>query len=220
GATTVIAIPLALALGFLMALRAGSRFDRIASIVVLSLSATPEFLVGTLAVILFSVHLKWLPCLAQVAFGRGLASVARPLVLPVATLSIVVAAQIARMTRATIVNLLDAPFIEMAMLKGVSRRRIVLVHALINAVGPIANVVALNIAYLVSGIVVVETIFAFPGVARLLVGAVHARALPVVQPCAMLFCFAYVVLILAADVLAVAFNPRLRRGLQAVGASG
>ena len=220
GATTVIAIPLALALGFLMALRAGSRFDRIASIVVLSLSATPEFLVGTLAVILFSVHLKWLPAIAQVTFGSGLASLARALVLPVATLSIVVAAQIARMTRATIVNLLDAPFIEMAMLKGVSRPRIVLVHALINAVGPIANVVALNIAYLVSGIVVVETIFAFPGVARLMVDAVQARDLPVVQACAMLFCFAYVVLILAADVLAVAFNPRLRRGLQAGGASG
>ena len=220
GATTVTAIPLALALGFLMALRAGSRFDRIASIVVLSLSATPEFLVGTLAVILFSVHLKWLPAIAQVTFGSGLASLARALVLPVATLSIVVAAQIARMTRATIVNLLDAPFIEMAMLKGVSRPRIVLVHALINAVGPIANVVALNIAYLVSGIVVVETIFAFPGVARLMVDAVQARDLPVVQACAMLFCFAYVVLILAADVLAVAFNPRLRRGLQAGGASG
>ena len=220
GATTIIAIPLALALGFLMALRAGSRFDRIASIVVLSLSATPEFLVGTLAVILFSVHLKWLPAIAQVTFGSGLASLARALVLPVATLSIVVAAQIARMTRATIVNLLDAPFIEMAMLKGVSRPRIVLVHALINAVGPIANVVALNIAYLVSGIVVVETIFAFPGVARLMVDAVQARDLPVVQACAMLFCFAYVVLILAADVLAVLFNPRLRRAVQPGRAKG
>jgi peptide/nickel transport system permease protein len=220
GATTIFAIPLALALGLAMALRAGSRFDRIASVVVLSLSTTPEFLVGTLAVILFSVHLRWLPAVAQVTFGGGIGALARALVLPVATLSIVVAAQIARMTRATIVNLLDLPFIEMAMLKGVSRRRIVLVHALINAVGPIANVVALNIAYLVSGIVVVETIFAFPGVARLMVDAVQARDLPVVQACAMLFCFAYVVLIFAADLLAVLFNPRLRRAVQPGRAKG
>jgi peptide/nickel transport system permease protein len=218
GATTVIAIPLALALGLLMAMRAGSRFDRAASIVVLALSTTPEFLIGTLAVLTFSVHLKWLPAVAQITFGGTFATLARSLLLPVLTLSIVVAAQIARMTRATIVNLLDLPFIEMATLKGVPRRRIVLVHALINAVGPIANVVALNIAYLVSGIVVVETIFAFPGVARLMVDAVQARDLPVVQACAMVFCFAYVVLILAADILAVLFNPRLRRGLQRQGA--
>ena len=218
GATTVVAIPLALALGLAMALRAGGRFDRAASIVVLALSTTPEFLVGTLAVLMFSVHLKWLPAVAQITFGATFATLARSLLLPVLTLSIVVAAQIARMTRATIVNLLDLPYIEMATLKGVPRRRIVLVHALINAVGPIANVVALNIAYLVSGIVVVETIFAFPGVARLMVDAVQARDLPVVQACAMVFCFAYVVLILAADILAVLFNPRLRRGIQAQGA--
>lgn len=220
GATTIVAIPLALALGLLMALRAGSRFDRAASVVVLALSATPEFLIGTLAVMLFSVHLNWLPAVAQVTFGGGWAALARSLLLPVITLSIVVAAQIARMTRATIVNLLDLPFIEMATLKGVPRRRIILVHALINAVGPIANVVALNIAYLVSGIVVVETIFAFPGVARPMVDAVQARDLPVVQACAMLFCFAYVVLILAADLLAVLFNPRLRRGIHPDGSAG
>ncbi len=220
GATTIVAIQLALALGLLMALRAGSRFDRAASVVVLALSATPEFLIGTLAVMLFSVHLNWLPAVAQVTFGGGWAALARSLLLPVITLSIVVAAQIARMTRATIVNLLDLPFIEMATLKGVPRRRIILVHALINAVGPIANVVALNIAYLVSGIVVVETIFAFPGVARLMVDAVQARDLPVVQACAMLFCFAYVVLILAADLLAVLFNPRLRRGIHPDGSAG
>jgi len=217
GATTIIAIPLAVALGLSMALRAGSRFDRAASVVVLALSATPEFLIGTLAVMLFAVHLKWLPAVAQITFGGGPVALARSLLLPVLTLSIVVTAQIARMTRATIVNLLDLPFVEMAMLKGVSRRRIILIHALINAVGPIANVVALNIAYLVSGIVVVETIFAFPGVARLMVDAVQARDLPVVQACAMVFCFAYIILILAADMLAVLFNPRLRRGIRPEG---
>ena len=183
GITTLIAVPLALALGLLMALRAGGRFDRVASIVVLALSAT----------------FKWLPAVAHVSTGGSFGQLVRALLLPVGTLTIVIAAQIARMTRATIVNLLDLPFIEMATLKGVSRLRIVLVHALINVVGPVANVVALNIAYLVSGVVVVETIFAFPGVARLMVDAVQARDLPVVQACAMVFCFVYVILILAAD---------------------
>jgi peptide/nickel transport system permease protein len=218
GITTLIAVPLALALGLLMALRAGGRFDRAASIVVLALSATPEFLIGTLAVLLFSVTFKWLPAVAHVSTGGSFGQLVRALLLPVGTLTIVIAAQIARMTRATIVNLLDLPFIEMATLKGVSRLRIVLVHALINVVGPLANVVALNIAYLVSGVVVVETIFAFPGVARLMVDAVQARDLPVVQACAMVFCFVYVILILAADLLAVLFNPRRRRDIRAGGA--
>jgi peptide/nickel transport system permease protein len=215
GFTTLIAVPIALVLGLLMALGSGGRFDRTASVVVLALSATPEFLIGTLAVLVFSVKLKWLPAVAYVSPGSGLGQLARSLVLPVGTLSIVVAAQIARMTRATITNLLDLPFIEMATLKGVPRRRVVLVHALINVVGPVANVVALNVAYLISGVVVVETIFAFPGVARLMVDAVQARDLPVVQACAMVFCLAYVILILAADLLAVLFNPRLRHGLAA-----
>ncbi|MBV9784063.1 MAG: ABC transporter permease [Acidisphaera sp.] len=218
GITTLVAVPLALMLGLLMALRAGGRFDRVASIVVLALSATPEFLIGTLAVLIFSVKLRWLPAVAHVSNGAGLLQFARALLLPIGTLAIVVTAQIARMTRATIVNQLDSPFIEMATLKGVARRRIVLVHALVNVVGPVANVVALNIAYLVSGVVVVETIFAFPGVARLMVDAVQARDLPVVQACAMVFCFAYVLLILAADLLSVVFNPRLRRVARVRGA--
>jgi len=210
GATTLIAVPLALGLGLLMALWSGGLFDRIASIIVLALSATPEFLIGTVAVLFFAVKLHWLPAVANVDPTFGFTQLARALLLPVATLTLVVTAQIARMTRATVTNLLDLPFIEMATLKGVPRWRVVFVHALVNVAGPLANVVALNVAYLVSGVVVVETIFAYPGMARLMVDAVEARDLPVVQACALLFCGAYVLLILAADLVAFFFNPRIR----------
>jgi peptide/nickel transport system permease protein len=206
--TTIIAVPLALILGLLMAVGAGRTWDRGASIVVLGLSATPEFLIGTLAVLLFAVQLRWLPAVAYLSPGAGISQTARALFLPVLTLVIVVTAQIARMTRAIIANLLTQPFVEMAFLKGVPTRRVVGVHALINAVGPLANVVALNIAYLVSGVVVVETIFAYPGLAGLMINAVQARDLPVVQACALIFCATYVLMILLADILAHVYDPR------------
>jgi len=210
GVTTLISVPLALSLGLLMALWQGRIFDRIASIIVLALSATPEFLIGTIAVLFFAVKLRWLPAVANIDPEFGFSALVRALFLPVGTLTLVVTAQIARMARAAVTNLLDLPFIEMARLKGVPHWRIIFVHALVNVAGPLANVVALNVAYLVSGVVVVETIFAYPGMARLMVDAVEARDLPVVQACAMLFCAAYVLLILAADLIAVLFNPRAR----------
>lgn len=208
GITTLIAVPLAIALGVVMAMWNGRALDRGASIVILALSATPEFLLATLLVLLFAVNLGWLPAVAYLSTGSGLGQTARALLLPTASLVVVVTAQIARMTRAILGNILTQPYIEMAILKGVPGRRVVARHALRNAVGPIANVVALNTAYLVSGIVVVETIFAYPGLARLMIDSVQSRDLPVVQACAMIFCATYVLLILLADVMASVFDPR------------
>jgi peptide/nickel transport system permease protein len=105
---------------------------------------------------------------------------------------------------------MSAPYIEMAILKGVPRKRIILYHALPNAVGPIVNVVALNLAYLFSSVVVVETIFNYPGMARLAVDAVGKRDMPLLQGCVIFFCAAYVVLILIADVVSILSNPKLR----------
>ncbi|CAM5303464.1 peptide/nickel transport system permease protein [Aquamicrobium terrae] len=209
GATTVIAVPLSIGLGLVLSLGNGGRLDRLGSVAVLALSATPEFLIATLAVLMFAVKLHWFPAVAYLTPGAGFWQTVQALFLPVATLVVVVTAQIARMTRAIIGNLLGLPFAEMAMLKGVPRHRIVGQHALIMAVGPLANVVALNVAYLVSGVVIVETIFAYPGLARLMTDAVQARDMPVVQACAMLFSSVYVVLILLADTLANIFDPRL-----------
>jgi peptide/nickel transport system permease protein len=208
GVTTLVAVPLAVMLGVVMAMWNGRALDRIASVTILAISATPEFLLATLLVLLFAVQLGWLPSVAYLSSGASWSQTARALLLPTASLVVVVTAQIARMTRAILSNILTQPFIEMAVLKGVPPRRIVLRHALRNAVGPIANVVALNVAYLVSGIVVVETIFAYPGLARLMIDAVQSRDMPVVQACAMIFCATYVLLILLADVMARAFDPR------------
>lgn len=217
GVTTLIAVPLSIGLGLVMSLGTGGRLDRAGSVIVLGLSATPEFLIATLAVLLLAVKMHWFPAVAYLTPGASLWQTVQALFLPVATLVIVVTAQIARMTRAIIGNLLDQPFAEMAMLKGVPRYRIVGQHALVMAVGPLANIVALNVAYLVSGVVVVETIFAYPGLARLMTDAVQARDMPVVQACAMLFSTVYVVLILLADTLANAFDPRLSSSVQTEG---
>jgi peptide/nickel transport system permease protein len=114
------------------------------------------------------------------------------------------------MTRAAVLDVLRRPYVETAVLTGVPRRRLLLVHALPNALGPIANVVALNLGYLITGVVVVETVFNFPGLGRLMVDSVGARDVTTVQAVALLFAFAYVVLNLAADVAAIVANPRVR----------
>jgi peptide/nickel transport system permease protein len=211
-ATAIIAFPLAVLLGLVMAMNPHGWFDRIASMIVLVFAAMPEFLIGTALVLVISVHLHWLPATAATQFNT-LEDVARTLALPILTLTMVVLAQIARMTRTMVVNISETPFIEMAELKGLSRTRITFYHALINVTGPIANIVGLNMAYLISGVVVVETIFAYPGLGRFMIDAVSARDMPVVQACAMVFCIAYTALMAVSDLFAAFFNPRLRTGL-------
>lgn len=134
----------------------------------------------------------------------------RTYALPVMTLCCVIVAQMARMTRAAVIDQLDSPYVEMARLKGVSPVRIVLRHALPNAIGPIVNAVALSLSYLLGGVVIVETIFNYPGIASLMVDAVTNRDMALVQGCTMLFCSAYLGLVLMADLCAILSNPRLR----------
>jgi peptide/nickel transport system permease protein len=129
--------------------------------------------------------------------------------LPALTLTLVVTAHMMRMTRAAIINLLASPYIEMARLKGMSPMRIIVRHALPNALAPIINVIALNLAYLITGVVVVEVVFVYPGLGQLMVDSVAARDMPVVQGVALVFAAAYVLLNLTADVLATLSNPRL-----------
>ena len=130
--------------------------------------------------------------------------------MPVLSLACVVVAQMARMTRAAIIDELDRPYVEMARLKGVSPTRLVLRHALPNAIGPIVNAMALSLSYLLGGDHRVETIFNYPGLASLMVNAVTTRDMPLLQACAMIFCAAYLLLVLTADVAAILANPRLR----------
>ncbi|MDD9977476.1 MAG: ABC transporter permease, partial [Boseongicola sp.] len=129
--------------------------------------------------------------------------------LPAMTLTLVIVAHMMRMTRAAIINLLASPYIEMAQLKGLSRGRVILRHALPNAWAPIANVIAFNLAYLVVGVVVVEVVFVYPGIGQLMVDAVTTRDIPVVQACALIFASTYIILNLIADIISIVTNPRL-----------
>ena len=166
----------------------GTWLDRIVTFGTLATISVPEFFIATLMVLLFAVNLHWLPSTAMLRDEMTFLELMRGLAMPIITLVIVVSAQMIRMTRAGILNVMSSPYIEMAILKGVPRGRIILRHAFLNAIGPIINVIALNLAYLVSGVVIVETIFAYPGLAKLMIDGVQTRDLPLVQACAMIFC--------------------------------
>lgn len=210
GIVAAISVPLAVFLGLLAAMYPGTWLDRALTFGTMSLVAVPEFLIATFLVLIFAVKLRWLPSIAYMSGGETFWELMRALAMPILTLTIVVSAQMIRMTRAGILNVMNSPYIEMAILKGVPRKRIILRHALFNAIGPIVNVIALNLAYLVSGVVIVETIFAYPGLAKLMIDGVQTRDFPLVQATAMIFCGVYVFLILTADVAAILSNPRLR----------
>ncbi|MGB1447271.1 MAG: ABC transporter permease [Arenicellales bacterium] len=205
-----VAIPISLFLGLIAAMHPGTRLDRSITFATLNLISVPDFLVATALVLIFAVGLGWLPSIVYLRGDETGWVLLKTLAMPILTLVILVSSQIIRMTRATVLNVLSSPYIEMAILKGVPRRRIILRHALFNAVGPIVNVIALNLAWLVGGVVVVEQIFSYPGLAKLMIEAVQMRDMPLVQACAMIFCATYIVLIFIADIASILSNPRLR----------
>ena len=210
GLVAGISIPISILLGLWAAMHPGSWLDRTVTFGTLATISIPEFFVATLMVLIFAVNLKWFSSTALLRDEMTFFELLGGLAMPIITLVIVVSAQMIRMTRAGILNVMSSPYIEMAILKGIPRGRIILRHALFNAIGPIVNVIALNLAYLVSGVVIVETIFSYPGLAKLMIDGVQTRDLPLVQACAMIFCGAYVILILIADIGSIVSNPRLR----------
>lgn len=212
GMAALIAVPLAVTLGLMAAMRPGGVFDRALTTGSIALVSAPEFLIATLLVLAFAVELRWLPAIARIPEGAGLLDYATALAMPVLTLTAAVLAPMMRMTRSAVLNVLGQPAIEMAILKGVPRRTIILRHALPNAIAPIINVIAVNLAYIIGGVLVVETIFSYSGVAKLMVDGVASRDIPVVQVCAMFFCAIYVTLNLMADIVSILANPRLRHG--------
>lgn len=208
--TAVVCVPIALTLGITSAIWRGSLYDRGASFVTMSIISVPEFLIATLAVIVFAVNLRWFPALSYSAGVITVDQFFRLFALPVLTLSCVMIAQMMRMTRAAVIDTLRSSYAEMAVLKGAGRMRVVLKHALPNAVGPIANAVALSLSHLLGGAIIVEIIFNYPGLAKLLVDAVSTRDMPLVQACVMIFCAAYLFLVMIADIAGILSNPRLR----------
>lgn len=210
GVTALIAVPFAISLGVLAALYRNSVFDRASNIFTLTSISSPEFFLAYVLILLLAVLNPILPSLSNIYDGMPFDERLQRTLLPALTLTLVVTAHMMRMTRAAIINLLASPYIEMARLKGMSPLRVILRHAFPNALAPIINVVAINLAYLITGVVVVEVVFVYPGIGQLFVDSVKIRDIPVVQACCLIFAAAYILLNLTADIMSILSNPRLR----------
>jgi len=208
--TSIFAVPIGILLGVIAALYRNSFIDHTISTTTLSTIASPEFFVAYVLMAIFAVNLGWLPAISNVDSSMGFWERLEVSALPVMTLAMVTVAHMMRMTRASIVSLLASPYIEMAKLKGLKPSRIIVKHALPNAWSPIIQVIVLNLAYMIVGVVVIEVVFVYPGLGALIVDAVLNRDLPVIQGTAMVFAAAYVLLFLLADILSTLANPRLR----------
>ncbi len=208
--SALVAVPLALFLGILAALYRESLLDKIISTTTLGAISLPEFFIGYILVALFAVNWQIFPAISSISDSMSAVEKFYSSMLPIATLTLVIVAHMMRMTRAAIINLMQSPYIEMANLKGLTRSRIIIHHALPNALSPIINVIVLNLAYLVVGVVVVEVVFIYPGLGQLMVDSVTARDLPIVQACILIFGSTYIFLNMLADILSIVSNPRMR----------
>lgn len=206
----IIAIPLAILLGLVAVLTRDTILDRAINVVTLAAISLPEFFVGYLLILVFAVNLGIATFPSTIFAGMTLGAKLQAIALPVATLVLVVLAHMMRMTRAAIISVLSSAYMETAELKGLTAWRAILRHAAPNAIAPIVNVVALNLAYLIVGVVVVEVVFVFPGMGQYMVDAVTVRDMPVVQACGLIFAAVYILLNMVADIIAIVSNPRLR----------
>jgi peptide/nickel transport system permease protein len=212
--SAIVSIPLSIAIGSWAAFRREKIFDTLSSNLLLLLAALPEFVVGVVLVLLLATTVSHvLPSISLIPPGSGPWNHPSALVLPVLTLVIAVAPYVARIMRASMIEVLESDYVEMARLKGLPERTVLIRHALPNALGPVFQVIALNLAYLAGGIVVVEYVFAYAGIGSGLQEAVINHDLPVVQALAMLIAALYVALNLLADVATIMVTPRLRTRL-------
>lgn len=204
----VVCIPFSLGLGILAALYRNRWPDRGINVIALTAISLPEFFVAYVLIFFLTVKAGWLPSLATVSPETPFLQRLQLSILPILTLTFAVSAHVMRLTRAAIVNLLASPYIEMARIKGVRPARVIMRHALPNALAPIINVVVLNIAFLIVGVVVVEVVFTYPGLGQLMVDAVSKRDVPVVQATCLIFASVYILFNLLADLLTIVFDPR------------
>ena len=212
--SAVVSIPLSILVGCWAALRREKLADTLSSNLLLVLAALPEFVVAVVLVILFATTVfHVLPAISTIPPGSGPWDHVSGLVLPALTLVIAVAPYVARIMRASMIEVLESDYVEMARLKGLPERTVLVRHALPNALGPVFQVIALNLAYLAGGIVVVEYVFNYSGIGSALQEAVVNHDLPVVQALAMLIAAVYVLLNLLADVATIMVTPRLRTRL-------
>lgn len=206
----VVAVPLAIILGLIAVRYQGRWPDRVISTITLATVSVPEFLLGYIAIFVLSVQFRVFPSLATVYDGMPFMDRLDAIALPVIVLVLVVLGHMMRMTRAAILNVMESAYVETAELKGLRKFTIIARHALPNAIAPVVNVVMLNLAYLVVGVVVVEVVFVYPGMGQYLVDHVSKRDVPVVQACGLVFAAVYIGLNLVADIISILSNPRLR----------
>ena len=208
--TLMLGVPLAIGLGILTALRRDRLPDVVVSTLAIFAMTIPEFVSATLLIFIFSIWLGWVPGIVTASASAPLSSFFPGIILPVVVLTMVMTAHILRAVRSNVIEVMESDYIQMAVLKGVPYRTIILRHALPNALLPAINVIALTIAWLLGGVVVVEKVFNFPGLGHYMVDAISDRDLPVVQAIALIVATVYVGVNLAADLLGLLLNPRLR----------
>jgi peptide/nickel transport system permease protein len=211
----LLSIPISLLLGSLTALRRDGRFDISVSIGSLSLAALPEFVIGIILILLFATQVfNWLPAVSRVDPDVPISQQLELFILPAVTLTLAVAPYMTRILRASTIEVLESEYVMMARLKGLPERLVLNRHALPKALAPMLQVTALNLAWLAGGVVVVEYLFAFPGIGSLLVDSVANRDMPMVQAITLIIAAVYVVANLTADILTILVSPRLRTGLR------
>lgn len=205
-----VGVPLAVGLGVLSAVRRGGLVDHAVGLVSLVAVSLPEFIIGTALILVLAFRFPLLPPSSLIDPQASLWHAAPSLVLPVLTLVLALLAHMTRMTRASMLDVLEQPYVRAARLRGLRQRRVILRHALRNALLPTVGIIAINVGYLLGGIVVVETVFAYPGLGRLMVDAVNHRDVPVIQMTALVIALTYALANLAADLAYAYLNPRIR----------
>ena len=206
----LLGVPLAIGLGIMTALNRDKAFDVTISSVAIFAMTIPEFVSATLLIFLFSIWLGWVPGIVTASASAALSSFFPGIILPVLVLTMVMTAHILRTVRSNVIDIMESDYVQMAILKGVPYSTIIMRHALPNALLPAINVIALTIAWLLGGVVVVEKVFNFPGLGHYMVDAISDRDLPVVQAIALIVATVYVGVNLIADLLGLLLNPRLR----------
>lgn len=206
----LIGIPLAILLGVLAALRRDKPTDMLISGTSIFAMTIPEFVTATVLIFIFSIQLQWFPAVTTVRHNAPIGDLIPNIILPMITLALVMMAHILRMIRSAMIEVMASDFVQMARLKGVPYWQIVFLHALPSAMLPAINIIALTIAWLLGGVVIIEQVFNYPGIGTLMIRAIYDRDLPLVQAIALILAAVYVLCNLLADLSSLALNPRLR----------
>ncbi|MDH5607452.1 MAG: ABC transporter permease [Anaerolineae bacterium] len=212
GVTMAIAIPLSLALGIISGLNQGKLLDNLINFFILSVVGLPEFVTGIVLINWVGQKVEWIPPNSSIPLGTPFWEALPSLILPSAASMLVLLAYISRLTRAGIIEELKKDYVRTALLKGLGRRTVILRHVLRNALMPAITVIAISVGWLISGLIVIENVFNYPGLGRLMVFAIDRRDLPVLQAAVMVTVVGYVASNLAADILYAVLNPRIRIG--------